>query len=804
MPADRFTIDEAFATAFGLDPALGREGIPLAQIVATVHPDDQAGLAEAINEAVVRGGRYAHQYRVLRHDGQYHWLEANGHVEHGTDGMPLRFPGVLLDIEERRVVEQARERAVAALQDLNADLERQVAERSLARGRIWQVTPDLLVIINDQGWFETLNPAWTATLGWSEAELTQTAFFDFVHPDDIAPTQVAWALANERGLPVLRFQNRYRHKDGGWRWLSWVGVPDDGKVYCSARDVTVDVEQAAILRESQEREERIRQTTQRMQTSLAAGAIIGTWNWNFQDDFFTFDEGFALAFGHDRASAQTGLPIDQVLVNVHPEDRPGLDAAIKETIARGGSYARQYRVRRADGKFYWLEANGRVDFDADGTASSFPGFIMNVEDRVSLEAQRDRATAELRALSETLESRVAERTSELMQAEETLRQSQKMEAVGQLTGGLAHDFNNLLAVVSGNLELMAVRLGRGKVDDLERFMASAQAAAKRAAALTHRLLAFSRRQTLEPKVTGINELVEGLQDMVNRTAGPEIVVDFVAGADLWTAFVDPNQIENALLNLCINARDAMPDGGQLTVETSNQDLGPGIATIRDLPPGQYVALSVSDTGTGMSPELIARVFEPFFTTKPTGQGTGLGLSMVYGFARQSNGQVRIHSEVGRGTTVTIYLPRSEQSFVEDRIDLVAAPQPARRGQTVLVVDDELAVRMLIDEVLRELGYGIIEAGDGATALKILQSDTRIDLLVTDVGMPGMNGRQLADAARMSRPQLKTLFITGYAEASVISHGHLDAGMAVMTKPFALDVLANRVRAMIKAPTAIAS
>lgn len=379
IPSDRFTIDEAFATAFGLDPALGREGIPLAQIVATVHPDDQAGLAQAINQAIKRGGRYAHQYRVRRHDGRYHWLEANGHVEHGPDGTPLRFPGVLIDVEERRVVEKERERAVAALQDLNASLEQRIVERSIARSRTWQVSPDLLVVINSDGRFEAVNPAWTTTLGWSEDELTRTVFSDFVHPNDLESTQAVWEDANERGLPVLRFQNRYRHKDGGWRWLSWVGVPDDGKVYGSARDVTFEVEQATRLRETQERERKIEQSNQRMRASLAAGAIMGTWNWNFTDDFFTFDEGFAYAFGHDPGTAQTGLPIDRVLVNVHPEDRPGLDAAIAETIARGGSYARQYRVRRADGKYRWIEANGRIDYDAEGEAFGFPGFIIDVD-----------------------------------------------------------------------------------------------------------------------------------------------------------------------------------------------------------------------------------------------------------------------------------------------------------------------------------------------------------------------------------------------------------------------------------------
>jgi hypothetical protein len=384
-------------------------------------------------------------------------------------------------------------------------------------------------------------------------------------------------------------------------------------------------------------------------------------------------------------------------------------------------------------------------------------------------------------------------------AEEALRHSQKMEAVGQLTGGLAHDFNNLLTGIGGSLELLQMRLRQGRIADVERYVTAAQGAAKRAAGLTHRMLAFSRRQTLEPQPTDVNRLVAGLEELIRRTVGPQITVEVVTAAGLWPALIDPSQLESSLLNLCINARDAMPDGGRLTIETGNKWLDDRAAHERDLPVGQYLSLCVSDTGTGMTPEVIARAFDPFFTTKPIGEGTGLGLSMVYGFVRQSGGQVRIYSEVGQGTTMCIYLPRH---YVDETAkgEAPQARQTARAedGEVVLIVDDEPSVRMLITEVLGDLGYTAIEAHDGPSGLAMLTSNARIDLLITDVGLPnGMNGRQLADAARIKRPELKVLFITGYAENAVMGSGNLGPGMRVLTKPFDLDVLTRRIREMIE-------
>lgn len=560
------------------------------------------------------------------------------------------------------------------------------------------------------------------------------------------------------------------------------------------RDITERKQAEAALRAS---EAVARQNVQRVQLALAAGAIIGTWFWDIPADRFTVDEAFANAFGLDPTRGRMGLNLETIAETVHPDDKAGLLKAIEDALRRGGPYVHQYRTRRADGNYYWLEANGRADLAPDGTPLYFPGVLIDIEARRAVEAERDKAIGDLKALNETLEQKVAERTEELMYYEEQLRHSQKMEAVGQLTGGLAHDFNNLLAGISGSLELMQTRLAQGRIADLDRYLTGAQGAAKRAAGLTQRLLAFSRRQTLDPKPASVNRLVSGMQDLITRSVGPTIHVETAFAGGLWATFVDVGQLENALLNLCINARDAMPEGGKLTIETSNRWLDERASRQRGLEPGQYVSLCVSDTGTGMPPEIIERAFDPFFTTKPTGQGTGLGLSMVHGFAGQSGGTVRIYSEMDKGTMICIYLPRHLGDAEEEDLAEVSVAPRATDHETILVVDDEPLVRMVAVEILEELGYHVLEAADGPTAMKIMNSGQPIDLLITDVGLPGgMNGRQLADALRVDRPDLRILFVTGYAENAVLNHGHLEHGMHVMTKPFLSDAFARRVKDLL--------
>jgi nitrogen-specific signal transduction histidine kinase len=392
---------------------------------------------------------------------------------------------------------------------------------------------------------------------------------------------------------------------------------------------------------------------------------------------------------------------------------------------------------------------------------------------------------------------VSLRTQELTEAHEALRQAQKMEAIGQLTGGIAHDFNNLLMGISGSLELIERGLAKHGVPGFERYVHGAQSSARRASALTQRLLAFSRRQTLDPKPTDINRLIFGLEEMIRRTVGPAIEVEVVGQAGLWPARIDAAQLENAVLNLAINARDAMPDGGRITIETANKWLDERGARERDLTPGQYLSICVTDTGAGIPKDIVGRIFDPFFTTKPIGEGTGLGLSMVHGFVRQSDGQVRVYSEPDKGTTMCLYLPRYMGDIADDAPQDASVPELGS-GETVLIIDDEPTVRMLMRDVLSEAGYRVLEAQDGPSGLRYLQTEPRLDLLITDVGLPGgMNGRQVADAARISRPGLKVLFVTGFAENAVLGNGHLPPGMEVITKPFLVADLAAKVSEIIE-------
>ncbi|MBM6447858.1 response regulator [Pseudomonas sp. MIL9] len=411
----------------------------------------------------------------------------------------------------------------------------------------------------------------------------------------------------------------------------------------------------------------------------------------------------------------------------------------------------------------------------------------------------DLSQSELRLQNtlETLEQQVEERTAQLRHNEEVLRQSQKMEAVGQLTGGIAHDFNNMLTGIIGSLELLRRRLARGRTEDLDSLIDLGVTSANRAAGLTHRLLAFSRRQSLDSKPVEMNNLVISMGELLQRSINESICLEMQLSEHLWVAEADPNQLESALLNLVINARDAMPDGGKLVVGTANQQLDARFTEAHsNLKPGDYVVLSVTDNGCGMQQSTISRAFDPFFTTKPIGQGTGLGLSMIYGFSKQSRGHVAIQSEVGQGTTVSLFLPRFGGDLPRDNPVDRQHPLFAQNGETVLIVEDDPAVRVLVSTVLSELGYAFVEAGDAAAALPVLDSGQRIDLMISDVGLPGMNGRQLAEIGRQHRPGLKVLFITGYAEHAAVRGGFLDPGMQMITKPFTFDLLTAKVREMI--------
>ena len=772
-----------FCRMFGLPPSAT---LPVATVMALILPEDRAVAAPLWT---VRGSaghpvQQEVEYRIRRaEDGAVRWIAHRGERLHDAEADSDRIAGVVQDVTERRAAADTLARSEQRYRALFEAIDDGFCIIEFFDGPHGP-SSDYVHVEANAGYERHSGIA--GIVGRTLRDLA---------PDQADDWIALYGEVLRTGEPI-RFE-RYFEQAGRHVEVSAARVEPASRrqVLVMFRDIEARRVAEVALRAS---EALAQENIERVQLALSAGAIIGTWFWHLPTDRFTVDKAFAIAFGLDPALGREGLSLAQVVETVHPDDQAGLAEAINAAIARGGPYAHQYRVRRADGRYYWIEANGRVDHGADGTPLFFPGVLLDVEERRAVEKELDRTTAALRALTETLEQRVAERGAELMKTEEQLRQAQKMEAVGQLTGGLAHDFNNLLAGMSGALEMIGTRLGQGRLGDVDRYLIAAQGAVKRAAALTHRLLAFSRRQTLDPKPTDVNTLISGMVELIQRTVGPAIMLETGQTAGLWTTLVDAGQLENALLNLCINARDAMPDGGRIRIETANTWLDRETARTHDMPEGPYLSLSVANSGTGMSPEVIERVFEPFFTTKPIGQGTGLGLSMIYGFAKQSGGQVRIQSEAGIGTVVRLYLPRYDGELMPEAENETARIRSRTGdGETILVVDDEPTVRLLLADVLEDLGYGVVEAADGMSGLRLLQSDMRIDLLISDIGLPGgMNGRQMAEAAEAHRAGLPTLFITGYAENSVIGSGLRAPGIEVMTKPFAIDKLVTRVAELI--------
>ncbi|TRX73223.1 ATP-binding protein [Pseudomonas mangiferae] len=538
-----------------------------------------------------------------------------------------------------------------------------------------------------------------------------------------------------------------------------------------------------------EAETELRLANERVSLALNAGAVIGTWVWDIPTNHFVADERFARAFSLDPAQAAQGLTLEQVVESIHPEDRPAIEALIAHTLRVGGPYRAEYRVRQLDGTYRWIEANGECQLDAYGLALRFPGVLIDIHERKQTETT-------LRDLTATLEQRVAEAVAERTLAEERLRQAQKMEAIGQLTGGIAHDFNNLLAGVIGSLTIVQRRLHPDTKAEVQRFLEAANHAAQRGASLVQRMLAFARRQSLDNRPTDINALVHSLEEMLRRTLGERVILETRLQPGLWSVLTDMPQLESALLNLAINARDAMPHGGRLSIVTGNLSLGADHGEDHDLDPGDYVRVEVSDTGTGMDAEVLSHVFEPFFTTKPIGQGTGLGLSMVYGFVKQTGGHIRLSSTPGRGTRFRLYFPRHADAAAAEAEAAALPHTPSGGGERILVVEDDPVVRMLTVEVLEDLGYQVLQASDGLEALETLRREP-FDLLLTDVGLPGMNGRQLAESVRQVLPEVPVLFATGYAEGAETRAGFLDEGMEMIAKPYTIDVLAATLRAMLE-------
>ncbi len=493
---------------------------------------------------------------------------------------------------------------------------------------------------------------------------------------------------------------------------------------------------------------------------------------------------------------------------VHPDDRAGSVASWQAAVAAKSTYIWEHRVLRHDGVYRTFSIRSVPIIGADGEIEEWVGVHTDITEQRAAEASlqehasnlerqvrhRMRAEEQLKQLNEGLEARVEAEIAERRLAERALQQAQKMESIGQLTGGVAHDFNNLLQVVAGNLQLLAKDIAGN--ENAERRVSNALAGVHRGAKLASQLLAFGRRQALEPRVINIGRFIAGMDDLLRRSLGEAVEVEVIASGGLWNTYADPTQVENALLNLAINARDAMEGSGKLTIEVGNAFLDQDYARAHaEVAAGQYVLLAVTDTGSGMTPEVLEKVFEPFFSTKPEGKGTGLGLSMVYGFVKQSGGHVKIYSEVGQGTTVKVYLPRSVAD--EDREVVVPAGPVVGGTETVLVVEDDEEVRTTVIETLTDLGYRVLSAKDAQAGLNVVESGIPIDVIFTDVVMPGpLKSREMARRAKERLPNLAVLFTSGYTENSIVHGGILDVGVELLSKPYTREALARRIRHVI--------
>jgi PAS domain S-box-containing protein len=805
----KLDVSDAYRRIWGFTP---ETQITDELLVSLLHPDDRSLSGPA------RLGRdnpltYA-EYRIIRPDtGEERWIARRGEVVEGEAQGRRRFVGVAFDITERKRIEAALREETCALEILNRAGAALAAEHDL--GTLVQVVTDAGVEITGAQFgaffYNVLNEAGESYTLYALSGADRSHFDQFPMPRNtavFAPTFRGEAVVRSDDILADprygRSAPHYGMPNGHLPVRSYLAVPVISRSGAVLGGLFFGHEQPGVFSERSERvmvglaaeaaiaidnarlfETAQRELEQRRRAEVALRELNATLEEQVaartaeRDSMWQVSQDLLAVVGPDgvfRAANPAWTKIlgyagDAVVgqhfsVFVHPDDITSTQAAVAHT-SEAVLPAFENRFRRKDGAYRWIS----------WTAAPGGGVIYGVGRDVTAEKEAH---------------------AELERAQEQLRQAQKMEAIGQLTGGVAHDFNNLLQVVVGNLEILQRNLPEAS-PRLKRSADNAMTGAKRAATLTQRLLAFSRRQPLAPKPINVNGLVSGMSELLGRTLGETIQLETVLAGGLWRVEADPNQLENAILNLAVNARDAMPDGGKLTIETANTHFDQVyVAQNAEVQPGQYVVICVSDTGHGMDKQTMARVFEPFFTTKEVGKGTGLGLSMVYGFVKQSGGHVKVYSEVGHGTTVKIYLPRLLGSLEADE----AAGEPlvpeGTRSETVLVVEDDDDVRAYSVEVLRELGYRVLEAHDGPSALRLLErQEGRVDLLFSDVVLPsGLTGPQLVEAARALRPRLKVLFTTGYARNALVHHGRLEVGVDLITKPFSYADLAAKVRDML--------
>jgi len=728
---DRLIGDARFAGLCGLDPVDAATGLPTSAFFAAIDPQDVMRVRLAIAGALHGVEVFARDYRINRNDGTQDWVAARGRAYLDDAGRTTRIVGILSDVsDQKRVQEQLR-----------------IAQTAGGVGTFEYLTGFGTANVSEQ---------FCRLLGLQPAEALPVRTINAVvdpewppllgHPDDqtVGPTfqefRIRRADTGEERWVARRGENR---QEGTATGVRFVGV-----IY----DITpAKIAEQQLLLLTQALAERVEVKTQERDRV-----------WNLTHDLFavfapnghymTVNPAWNSLLGYAETEV-VGARFDDFVIK---EDLAGLAGKLRTLAAGEPTSDFDCRMKAKDGTIKWM--NWTVIFN-DG---SYYATGRDITVRKQLEEQ--------------------------------LRQSQKMEAIGQLTGGLAHDFNNMLTGVIGGIDIVKRRISQGRTDDLGRFMDTAMASAQRAAALTQRLLAFARRQSLDSHAVMVNELLGSIEELLRRTLGEQVTLKTAFDPKAWPVLADANQLEIAILNLAINARDAMENGGVLTIATRNVFVAGRTPTaVGEVVPGDYVEISIEDTGAGMPPEVLAKAFDPFYTTKPIGQGTGLGLSMVYGFVQQSKGHVCIDSRVGAGTKISIYLPRTT-----DEVEAESAVLEHARGagETVLVVEDDPSVRVLVLEVLNELGYAAIEAENAQRALDLLQSIGKLDLMVTDVGLPGINGRQLAEIVRQTRPELPVLFMTGYAPGAAVRTEFLAPGMQMIEKPFAIDALAARIREIL--------
>jgi len=731
--------NDAYASLLG-----GRHPKALGKPLREVWPEIYGELG-TLHEEILRGDRRGffaenHPWRIQRHGVPEDARFTVSYSPIPDSSAPNGIGGILATAFETT----DRVRNEKTLQALTERLETEVQQRTRERDRTWAVSEDLLGVSNFEGYFLSVNPAWTNLLGWTEDEIKSLHVSELRHPDD-ASAGIAARARLAQGTPTVRIENRFRHRDGSWRWLSWTMTADDGLIYVAGRHITAEKEAGAALRESD-----------RQFRSLVAGVIDYA--------LYMLDPAGTVVSWNSGAERIKGYTAEEIIGRHFSEFYTADDKksgapnrALSIAAATGRFEAEAWRVRKG-GSLFWANVVIDAIHDDAGNLIGFAKITRDITERRNAQEALDRA-------------------------HQQLAQAQKMEALGQLTGGVAHDFNNLLMVVSGQAQALKRRLTDEKnIRSLEAILT----AASRGEVLTRQLLTFARRQPQNPRTVDLVQTIGAFRDVLSSSARGKIDLQTEIPSNTWPVSIDVPEFELALVNLVVNARDAMPEGGSIRVTADNLTLR-GTETIEGVK-GEFVALTVADDGTGIPPELLTRIFEPFFTTKTAGKGTGLGLSQAYGFAHQSGGTIAVASKLGQGTQVTIYLPRSHAP-VAIAVPGEAASQSPGRGETILVVEDNPEVKSVAVTLLEQLNYRTVAVDNAKSALNLLATGTPIDLVFTDVMLPGdLDGVALAQAISKKHPRVPVLLTSGYAKALAGRHG-----LPILRKPYQLSALAEAIR-----------